>query len=176
MKKNYVFEDGEWWYVGPKYRQRIDSHEQKNKDRMFVAGQYIPKTHPMHKPGRYESFEDAWSHRDLDATKQGYVYAVINPAWEDWVKIGMAVEAEDRVRAYQTSSPYRDYELLEAAYVQDKRKAEALAHKLCGRVCEDRNGEWFKMPLDVAQVIIRGLSVPESEEMLPESAVQLRIV
>ena len=171
MRKNYVFENGEWWYVGPNHKQRASSHERKNSTRMFVNGSYIPKSHPMHKPGWYKSFEEAWSHKDLDSANEGYIYAVTNCAWESWVKIGMAVDAQDRLRAYQTSSPYRDYELLEAAKVTDKRKADALAHKLCNRICQERNGEWFKMPLDVAQVIIRGLQ--DSPEVLPQSAEQL---
>ena len=28
-------------------------------------------------------------------TKEGYVYIITNPAWKGWVKIGMAVDAED---------------------------------------------------------------------------------
>ena len=160
MRKNYVFENGEWWYVGPKKKQRASTHERKNSNRMFVNGEYVPQAHPMHKPGWYKSFEEAWSHKDLDNANEGYVYAITNPAWEGWVKIGMAVDAQDRLRAYQTSSPHRDYSLLEATKVTDKRKAEALAHKLCSRICKDRNGEWFNLPLDVAQVIIRGLQEP----------------
>ena len=167
MKKNYVFENGEWWYVGPKRKQRAATHELKNKTRMFVNGQYIPKSHPMHKPGWYKSFEEAWSHQDLDNANEGYVYAITNPAWDSWVKIGMAVDAEDRLRAYQTSSPHRDYSLLEATKVNNKRKAEALAHQLCSRICEDRYGEWFKMPLDVAKVIIRGLQENREEASHP---------
>jgi len=159
MRKNYVFEDGKWWYVGTSdgIRRTASSHERKNKTRMFVAGKYIPKSHPMHKPGTYSSFEDAWNHKELDASKQGYVYAIINPAWPGWIKVGMAVDANDRLRAYQTSSPLRDYALLTSVYVTDKRKAEALAHRLCHRICEGANGEWFKLPHEEVMVVIEGL-------------------
>jgi len=40
------------------------------------------------------------------------VYVLVNPAFPGWCKIGMAVDAEDRLKQYQTSSPYRDYELI----------------------------------------------------------------
>lgn len=174
MRTTYVFEKGKWWYVGPTKKQTAESHERKNKTRMYVNGKYIPKSHPMHKPGYYSSFEEAWNHKELDAQKTGHVYAVRNPAWPQWVKIGMAVDANDRLKAYQTSSPHRDYQLLTFIETTDKRKAEALAHRLCGRVCDERNGEWFKMPQDVAVVIIQGLKevlgLPEEH---PQSAEQL---
>ena len=61
------FEDGEWWYSRPnqKIRERIAGHAKKNTTRMFVNGMYIPKSHPLHKPGRYKSLDDAWSHQQI---------------------------------------------------------------------------------------------------------------
>ena len=32
------------------------SNRRNNPDRMFVNGKYIKRSHPLHKPGRYESF------------------------------------------------------------------------------------------------------------------------
>jgi hypothetical protein len=43
---------------------------------------------------------------------------VISPAYPGWCKVGMAVDAEDRLKQYQTSSPYRDYKLVKAYDVQ----------------------------------------------------------
>lgn len=165
FKKNYLFENGKWWYVGNKdgYKRSLDGHTKKNKTRMFVAGKYIPKTHPMHRPGIYKSFEEAWTHRELDEQDLGFVYVITNPAWPDWVKVGMAVDADDRLKAYQTSSPHRDYELKAYAHTTTKRKTERLAHRLCHRLCEEKSGEWFKMPLDKAVAVIQGLE----ESLLP---------
>jgi hypothetical protein len=165
FKKNYLFENGKWWYVGTKdgYKRSLDGHTKKNKTRMFVAGKYIPKTHPMHRPGIYKSFEDAWTHQELDQQELGYVYVITNPAWPDWVKIGMAVDANDRLKAYQTSSPHRDYQLESYIHTNTKRKTENLAHRLCERVCEERSGEWFKMPVYKAVAVIQGLD----ESLLP---------
>ena len=49
---------------------------------------------------RYKSFEDAAfsSLRNYKHTKSGFVYVISNPAWKGWVKIGMAIDAEDRLK------------------------------------------------------------------------------
>jgi len=145
--KNVVFEDGEWWYVGyaDGRRQRLDSYKEKNKRRMFVDGKYIPQSHPLYKPGTYRSFEDAAfsSLRNYRHTKAGYVYVISNPAWKGWVKVGMAIDAEDRCNSYQTSSPFRDYSLLYSVYVTDRRVIEKKAHKRIAKIAEDRQNEWF---------------------------------
>jgi hypothetical protein len=144
---NVVFEDGEWWYVGyaDGRRQRLDSYKEKNKRRMFVDGKYIPQSHPLYKPGTYRSFEDAAfsSLRNYRHTKAGYVYVISNPAWKGWVKVGMAIDAEDRCNSYQTSSPFRDYSLLYSVYVTDRRVIEKKAHKRIAKIAEDRQNEWF---------------------------------
>ena len=148
--KNVVFEDGEWWYKGyakENKRQRIDSYKTKNSRRMFVDGKYIPTSHPLYKPGRYKSFEDAAfsSLKNYKHTKAGYVYVITNPAWKGWVKIGMAIDAEDRLKSYQTSSPYRDYQLLHSVYVTDRRAIERKAHRKVSKICEEKQNEWFKV-------------------------------
>ena len=147
--KNVVFEDGEWWYVGKAdgSRNRLESHQRKNSKRMFVDGKYIPQSHPLWKPGRYKSFEDAAfsSLRNYKHTKSGFVYVISNPAWKGWVKIGMAIDAEDRLKSYQTSSPYRDYQLLHSVYVTDRRAIEKKAHRKVSKICEEKQNEWFKV-------------------------------
>jgi hypothetical protein len=145
-EQNSVFMNGEWWYTGQADgRRRIDSHRRKNYTRMFVNGQYIPKSHPLHQAGRYKSWDDAHSHNRIDKVKEGYVYAVTNPAWPNWVKVGMALDADDRCRGYQTSSPYRDYEVKVSVFFEDRSKAEQQVHKLLSEVAAERRGEWFKI-------------------------------
>ena len=80
---------------------------------MWVNGKYIPKTHPLHKPGRYKNFEQAAfsSLEKYESSVEGQVYVITNPNFPDWVKVGMAIDAEDRLNGYQTSSPFRDYVL-----------------------------------------------------------------
>ena len=144
---NATFEDGEWWYIQPGdgNRRRVSSHAKKNTTRMFVNGRYIPKSHPLHKPGNYKSLDDVWSHQAIENTKQGDVYAIVNKAWPDWVKVGKASIAEDRLSGYQTSSPFRDYEIIAKIAVEDRHHKEREMHKVFEHFADDRNGEWFKL-------------------------------
>ena len=158
---NYVFEEGEWWYCGfsdPNQRQRAGSHHKKNTTRMFVNGKYIPKSHPLHKPGRYKTFEDAAfsSLAKYELSREGQVYIITNPNFPEWVKVGMAVDSEDRLNGYQTSSPFRDYALFTCWSVADRRSAESEAHALLEKAF-DRKGEWFNCTPEQAQSAIAEL-------------------
>ena len=94
------------------------------------------------------------------------MYAIENKAWAGWIKIGMAIDAEDRLNGYQTSSPHRDYVLLHKVFFKDRRKAESTVHKLATEVAKERMNEWFLMsPLDAIK-IINSLDTP------PVSAVE----
>jgi len=155
--KNCIYEDGEWWYVGQADggRRRVKSHNKKNTSRMFVNGKYVPKTHPLYKAGRYKGFEDAAfsSLENFKDNPQGQVYVIANPAWKDWVKVGMAVDATDRAGNYQTSSPFRDYTLLYTYDVDDRRAAESAAHTRLAKECDNIN-EWFRLPPETANDLI----------------------
>jgi hypothetical protein len=133
-----------------------DAH---NRSRMWVDGKYISFSHPLHKPGRYKSFNDAAfsSFENLPSTKEGYVYVISNPAWPEWVKVGMAIDANDRCSSYQTSSPLRDYVLHCAVSSEDRRKDESMAHKLLDVISSDRRGEWFKVSVEKATDCIAGI-------------------
>ena len=89
-----------------------------------------------------------------DQQKTGHVYAISNPAWGEWVKIGMAVDAEDRCNAYQTSSPLRDYKLIHSIFVKDRRLAELEAHATIQKMGYDRRGEWFKVDIPTVKLIL----------------------
>ena len=130
-----------------------------NPSRMYVNGKYIPQSHHLYKAGNYTSFNDAAfsSFENVQRTKGGYVYAISNPAWKGWVKIGMAMDASDRCNSYQTSSPLRDYKLEVAVPVEDRRKAETTAHERANELAEDRQSEWFKLPLHSAINIVRSM-------------------
>ena len=138
-----------------------------NPNRMHVNGKYIPKTHPLHKAGVYKSFGDAAfaSLSNYNKSKEGEVYAIENKAWDGWIKIGMAVDAEDRLNSYQTSSPLRDYVLLHRSSFNDRRRAEAKAHKKAEAIAEERKGEWFKMSSFEATKVIMAIDNPDTNEV-----------
>ena len=71
------------------------------------------------------------------------MYVISNPAWENWYKIGKAVDARDRWNSYQTSSPHRDYVLITSKVVKNRGVAERMAHSLAEGLCKKRANEWF---------------------------------
>ena len=150
-KGEYVFEDDEWWYVNPNdhHRRRASTAQAIQNSRMWVDGEYIPKAHPLHKGGHYKGFEQAAfsSLENYKTNPKGQVYVIINPAWKGWVKVGMAVDAHDRLKNYQTSSPFRDYKLLHVFDTDDRRKLEADIHLRLAQDFEQKN-EWFKASVE----------------------------
>ena len=156
-----------WRSVGRKecsachQRHNNTSNPKHNNKRMYVNGKYIAKTHPLYKPGRYKTFNDAAFEGTykLENIKEGYVYVITNKAFPGWVKIGMAIDAEDRLNGYQTSSPYRDYVLEHSVYTNNRRKAEKEAHKKAAKLCTDSNSEWFKLTVEQAINILDNLNV-----------------
>jgi len=151
-KNGFVEEDGElWYYNGDGSRQRASVYIAKNKSRMFVNGKYIPKSHPLHKPGSYKTLDDAWSHMEINEKSiSGDIYLIVNPAWPDWVKVGKAAFANDRLSNYQTSSPFRDYEILHAISVENMHDQERIFLRLFEEKAEDAKGEWFKIEREKA--------------------------
>ena len=131
------------------------NRKQHNPNRMWVNGKYVPQTHPLHKPGRYKNFEQAAfsSLEKYESSVEGQVYVITNPNFPDWVKVGMAIDAEDRLNNYQTSSPFRDYVLQYRYDVNDRRKAESQAHTELQKSYE-RKGEWFKCTPEEARVVV----------------------
>ena len=127
------------------YKDNPETKKQENAKQMYVNGKYVPKTHPLYKAGRYKGFEDAAfsSLENYKSNPEGQVYIITNPAWEGWVKVGMAVDAEDRLNSYQTSCPFRDYMLYYSYETKDRRKAESEAHSKLDEKFERRK-EWFR--------------------------------
>ena len=137
------------------YKDNPEAVKARDSRRMWVNGKEVYKSHPLYKAGRYKSFGDAAfsSLENYESSKEGQVYIIVNPAFPSWCKIGMAVDAEDRLKQYQTSSPYRDYKLVATYDTSDRRKAEKFAHELLEKRHE-RRGEWFCIQHPVAASIL----------------------
>ncbi len=69
----------------------------------------------------------------------------------------MAVDAEDRLKGYQTSSPHRDYELLHKEFFHNRRRAESKAHIQARKIADKYNSEWFKISKDKVVNIINSI-------------------
>jgi hypothetical protein len=90
-----------------------------------------------------------------DQVTEGSVYVIANKAWDGWVKVGMAIDAEDRLKSYQTSSPFRDYMLYYSYTTSNRRKSEAEAHSMLEQKYERRN-EWFLCTPSQAIEVLNG--------------------
>ena len=132
-----------------------------NAKQLYINGKYISRKDPrysMFKPGKYKNIGDAiFEQSGASNIKEGHVYVITNPAWSGWVKIGMAIDAEDRLNGYQTSSPHRDYVLEHSVASNDRRKSEREAHTRALPLATDSKGEWFKLSVEQAITILDNL-------------------
>ena len=131
----------------------------QNALNMYVNGKYVSRKHPLYKAGRYKTFEDLafGSLPGYSIASEGHVYILTNPAWKGWLKVGMAIDATDRCKQYQTSSPLRDYKLQYQKVFSNRSRAEQDAHKLLVAKADKRNGEWFKISVQNAKNILEKL-------------------
>ena len=91
----------------------------------------------------------------------GHVYAITNPAWEGWGKIGRARDARKRRRNYLTYSPKRDYKLEYAVYCEDRVKGEEDAHEYaCMKSLGRRKSEWFPLSVGKAKEVLDRIGEP----------------
>ena len=127
------------------YKDNPESVRKRDAQRMYVNGKEISKKHPLHKPGKYKSLDDAWSHNKIESIDQGEVYIIVNDAWPEWVKVGKAVISQDRLKGYQTSSPFRDYRIIATLSTDNRHEKEREMHKIFNHFAEERKGEWFKI-------------------------------
>jgi hypothetical protein len=147
------------------YKDNPEAVKLRDSRRMYLDGSEVSKKHPLHKPGKYSSFEDAAfsSLGTYASRKEGYVYVISNPAWEGWFKVGKAVDADDRCKSYNTSSPLRDFKLEYKIYVEDRNKSEKIAHTKALKQSKEYTGEWFRISLNSLKDILNSLAVIEIE-------------
>jgi hypothetical protein len=143
------------------YKDNPEAVKLRDSRRMYLDGSEVSKKHPLHKPGKYSSFEDAAfsSLGTYASRKEGYVYVISNPAWEGWFKVGKAVDADDRCKSYNTSSPLRDFKLEYKIYVEDRNKSEKIAHTKALKQSKEYTGEWFRISLNSLKDILNSLAV-----------------
>jgi hypothetical protein len=155
------------------YKDNVEAVRKRDANRMYVNGKEVSKKHPLHKPGRYKTLDDAWSHVEIDQrSTEGEVYIITNKAFPNWYKVGKAVNAEDRLNGYQTSSPFRDYELRYSAKFDNRHKAETDVHRLLRNVLSESHcqGEWFNADYEVIKDMIDVIHSQEKQlDLLSEA-------
>lgn len=115
------------------------------------------------------SDEEAADEEDSDDEEQtedtrGFIYIFrCESAWEGWVVTGKARLVSDRLGTYQTYSPYRDYVLVAAVYVNNRHEAEDILQEELenhGR----RDHEWFEVSIETAMTVIEEFREEFGEE------------
>lgn len=84
--------------------------------------------------------------------KCGYLYIIQNPAWPNWLKIGITDNLNKRLQSYQTSSPFRDYKLLYSLYHPQYKEAEKKIKDTMKPFAKSIKNEWFEVDFLVAKV------------------------
>jgi hypothetical protein len=85
--------------------------------------------------------------------KEGMVYLIGNPAWPEYLKIGMTIDSEARLDSYQTYDPLHRYYIKNYEFCLNRRTAEkALLRKFNIHLVR---GEWIKFAdsLEVIQAV-----------------------
>jgi hypothetical protein len=86
-------------------------------------------------------------------TISGYIYLIINPAWNEYVKLGRTQNINERLKQYQTQCPLKDYKIYYSKEVCDLHYIENYFKINFG----NNFGEWYKIDKDVAVDIIEKL-------------------
>ena len=119
---------------------------ERDKQRMFVNGKEIPKSNPLFKPGRWKTWLHVHTLEKLEREGEGYVYVIVNDAWPDWVKLGCAKDADDRLSNYQTYSPFRDYRVIAKIACDKRYEKEKEMQKIFEQFSYGQGlAEWYKM-------------------------------
>ncbi len=72
--------------------------------------------------------------------KEGILYLIKNPAWPNHTKVGISVDANKRLKSYQTYDPHRAYYIQSYEYVLNKYIAEKDVLALYSK--NEDKGEW----------------------------------
>ncbi len=143
-----------WSAKGGHKHCRSCFREKYNKKRMYLGGKYVPTLSAIHKSGAFKTLDDAWSHVELDKKDiSGEIYVMVNAAFEGWVKVGMSINAEDRLNSYQTGDPNRSYHLYSKFYTEDRHETERQIHSILSRHFKRQN-EWFYGDAEDVEFII----------------------
>ena len=161
-------EDGKRW-DGSVWRKVGVNHHLNEKGLVYYKRKYRTLNGYLQQGGKIDRLVfNTMNPKDIgifakalyDNQKAGHVYVIVNDAWPEWVKIGKAVDAQDRLNGYQTSSPMRDYRLVHSVYFEDRHTAEKKAHIAAAFNTKHPwnkhdNGEWFKLTQQQAVDIIK---------------------
>ena len=82
----------------------------------------------------------------------GYLYIITNKSWPGWIKIGTTRNLKTRLQSYQTSSPFRDYDVIYSIKHPAYLQAEQNIKKQMAHFAKQIKNEWYEVDIEVAKV------------------------
>jgi len=145
-------------YDGYVWREIGINHHANEKGHVFYKNEYRTVESYLRQGGKLERIVPYIKSKLMQihmATEQMYneiesgeVYANVNPAYQGWVKIGKAVDADNRCADYQTYTPYRNCYVLCKLPAENRAKREQYMLKLFEQHADERRNEWFKISIE----------------------------
>lgn len=80
----------------------------------------------------------------------GFVYIISNPAFQNYFKIGITENINERLGVYQTSSPHRNYKVEYYIFHPKYKIAEKKIHEMMKYFAKQHKNEWFECDLKIA--------------------------
>lgn len=89
--------------------------------------------------------------------REGFVYLIKNDIWSDWVKVGMTIDYNLRLSTYNIYDPLNNFSYIDIKWTDDRINAEQHLLKVFSIHADCSKGEWFKISLDKAIVLMQTL-------------------
>ena len=80
---------------------------------------------------------------------KGFIYIISNSNFPNYYKIGVTKNIKNRLKVYQTGSPYRNYKIEHYIEHNDIYGAEKLLHDQLYYFALNRKKEWFEIDLNM---------------------------
>ena len=145
-----------------------------NANMLYIDGKYVSRKDPRYKmfrPGSYKTKDGLLEVSNVGTNKkEGYIYVLVNPNFENWVKIGMAEDVAKRLSQFNTAYPERDGKMVYSVKVSNMRKAEKQAHRVAKKIAKRTENEWFTLTIGQAIDILNRVGtkvVKQKEQVKP---------
>ena len=90
----------------------------------------------------------------------GYIYIIVNKAWTEWCKVGRTTtEITKRMTAYQTCSPFRDYECVFSIKSTTLSEDEAKIYEKLKELEVECRHEWYKKDVGTLERVISDIVI-----------------
>ena len=129
------------------YRTKKEIRKEQTKARKRKKASYKYYLDNKDRLQREAKVKNAEYRKPIEST----IYLITNDAWSGFVKVGRAKDVDKRLDSYQTSSPFRDYEVKFSLKVDDVYLAEKLIYNKYEMLNEWTRAEWKSIKNDLIE-------------------------